>query len=176
MLNQFASSLTACIIVITMIEMILPNGKNKKYVTLVSSMLLIIIMLRPIVALFHHDFDLENILQTEQNAIASEEYAKKMEYAKEKSMQETYEKFLKEDIITRLEENGYRVKDILLVIDENSYEPTQMELQIEHIDGDVEKVVIDVSSHSSSSASDAEVKEILHATYGTAKEKIEINH
>ncbi len=172
MLNQFASSLTACIIVITIIEMLLPNGKNKKYVTFVSSMLLIIIIINPIITLFNKNLNLDDILKNEEKILATNEYASKMEYAKEKSIKETYQKVLKEDIITRLEENGYIVKNVSVVIDEDTYNPIQMELQIEHDDGDIEKVVIDVSSNQSENIDDLKVKEILNNAYGIKEENV----
>lgn len=178
-MSDFASSLVSSIIAITLIEMILPNNNNKKYITLVSSVILVIVIINPIVSLLNKDFDLENILKIEEEVLANSEYSQKMQYAKEQNINNTYKVFLKDDITKRLEENGYIVRHVDVVIDEETYEPTEMELEIEHDDGYVQKVVIDVSKNISNSISDIEVakiKAMLNSVYGTVTNQIKINN
>ena len=178
-LADFASSLVSSIIAITLIEMILPNGKNKKYITFVSSIILIVVIINPVISFFNRDFNLENILESQEDVLINSEYSKKIQYDKERNINDTYKAFLQEDITKRLEENGYFVRNIDVIIDKKSYEPLKMELEIEHDDGYVQKVVIDVSKNISNSISDmeiAKIKEMLNGVYGTKKDQIKINN
>ena len=179
MFSNFASSLVAAIIAITIAEMLLPNSKNKKYVTFVSTMILCVVIINPIISLLNQNVNIEDFLEKQETEIASSEYTAKMEYAKEKSINDMYRDALKQDIITRLKDNGYIVKNISFEIDSVSYEPTKMELEIEHKDGDIEKVVIDVSSNISEDISlveKAKVKDILYSAYHIDRKNIRINH
>lgn len=143
-MNQFATSLVSSIVAITLIEMILPSNKIKKYVVFVSSIVLVIVVINPITSILNKNIDIESVLKDNETFILNSEYKNKMQYAKEKDMQDTYNAFLKDDIISRMKENGYLVRNVSVKVDDKTYEVTEMELEIEHDDGSIQNVVIDV--------------------------------
>ncbi len=176
--SNFASSLVTCIIVITMIEMILPNNNLKKYVIFTSTIVLSIIIINPIISIFNSEIAVEDIISAEEKELVNNEYTSQLEYAKQKSIYELYDDALKKDIIARLESNGYKVKNMSLTVDRNSYEPIKMQLEIEHYDGDIQKVIIDVSNNNTDEISlfdIAKVKDILSSTYNINSSNIIIN-
>ncbi len=177
-MKEYVTSLVSSVVSITIIEMILPNNKIKKYVMFVSTIILVIVIINPIIVLFDKNINLENILNDSETFLASSEYTAKLQYAKEKEIGETYNALLEEDIINRLKENGYIVKDISVEIDKESYEPVKVNLEIEHDDGSIQDVVIDVSLNSTNKISNIEIskiKDILNDTYEIEKNKIIVN-
>lgn len=177
-MNQFAMSLVSSVVAITLIEMILPSNKIKKYVVFVSSIVLVIVVINPITSILNKNIDIESILKDNETFILNSEYKNKMQYAKEKDMQDTYNTFLKDDIISRMKENGYLVRNISVKVDNKTYEVTEMELEIEHDDGSIQNVVIDVSVSENGGTDNVEVskiKDLLCKTYGVEKSNIIIN-
>lgn len=177
-MNQFATSLVSSIVAITLIEMILPSNKIKKYVVFVSSIVLVIVVINPITSILNKNIDIESVLKDNETFILNSEYKNKMQYAKEKDMQDTYNAFLKDDIISRMKENGYLVKNVSVKVDDKTYEVTEMELEIEHDDGSIQNVVIDVSVSENGETENVEVskiKDLLCETYGVEKSNIIIN-
>lgn len=177
-MNQFAMSLVSSIVAITLIEMILPSNKIKKYVVFVSSIVLVIVVINPITSILNKNIDIESVLKDNETFILNSEYKNKMQYAKEKDMQDTYNAFLKDDIISRMKENGYLVRNVSVKVDDKTYEVTEMELEIEHDDGSIQNVVIDVSVSENGETENVEVskiKDLLCETYGVEKSDIIIN-
>ncbi len=177
-MNQFAMSLVSSIVAITLIEMILPSNKIKKYVVFVSSIVLVIVVINPITSILNKNIDIESVLKDNETFILNSEYKNKMQYAKEKDMQDTYNAFLKDDIISRMKENGYLVRNVSVKVDDKTYEVTEMELEIEHDDGSIQNVVIDVSVSENGETENVEVskiKDLLCETYGVEKSNIIIN-
>ena len=177
-MNQFAMSLVSSIVAITLIEMILPSNKIKKYVVFVSSIVLVIVVINPITSILNKNIDIESVLKDNETFILNSEYKNKMQYAKEKDMQDTYNAFLKDDIISKMKENGYLVRNVLVKVDDKTYEVTEIELEIEHDDGSIQNVVIDVSVSENGETENVEVskiKDLLCETYGVEKSNIIIN-
>ena len=177
--SNFTTSLITSVLLITIIEIILPDNKNKKYVTFTATVILSMIIINPLANLINKDFKFENLLENEIRNFSSEEYAVKMEYAKQKNIDDLYDKSLKEDVINRLESSGYKVKKIYLDVDRKSYEPIKIGLEIEHGDGSVQKVVIDVSNDYSDDVSIfeiAKIKDMLFSTYNINQKNITINN
>ena len=177
-MNQFAMSLVSSIVAITLIEMILPSNKIKKYVVFVSSIVLVIVVINPITSILNKNIDIESVLKDNETFILNSEYKNKMQYAKEKDIQDTYNAFLKDDIISRMKENGYLVRNVSVKVDDKTYEVTEMELEIEHDDGSIQNVVIDVSVSENGETENVEVskiKDLLCETYGVEKSNIIIN-
>lgn len=177
-MKEYVISLVLSIVSITIIEMILPSNKTKKYAMFVSTIILVIAIINPIIVLFDKNINLEDIFNDSETFLASSEYTAKLQYAKEKEIGETYNMLLEEDIVNRLKERGYIVKDIFVEIDKESYEPVKINLEIEHDDGTIQDVVIDVSSNNTNKISNIEiskVKDILYETYEIEKNKIIVN-
>ena len=85
-MNQFAMSLVSSIVAITIIEMILPSNKIKKYVVFVSSIVLVIVVINPITSILNKNIDIESVLKDNETFILNSEYKNKMQYAKEKDI------------------------------------------------------------------------------------------
>lgn len=178
-LSNFAMTIVLISILITIINMILPEGKNKKYVTFISGLIITIIMINPIISLLNIDIDIGEVFNQNNTIMANSEYKQKLEAKQKELISETYESNLKLDIISRLEEDGYKIKDISVEIDDKSYELNKINLNVEFYDGDIEPIVIDVSKNYSDSVSEYDkqkIKDKLNSIYMVDKNMININN
>ena len=94
-------------------------------------------------------------------------------------LKETFENNLQEDIVSRLQRAGYSVNAIDCIIDEVTFEPTELRLEIETEDGFVQPVKIEVMSHeeddSLSQMERYKIKQFLSSEYGIPVENILMN-
>lgn len=172
-LSNTASTLVAAVILITIIEMVLPTGNMKKYVKFFGGLILMLVIITPIISLINSDVDIEKIIETNQIEVSNVEYE-----FNESHIYNSYNENLKSDIIKRLEENGYKVLDVKVITDKGTYQPTDLELVIEHDDGDIQPVVIDVFKNASAELSSYDkeiIKTIINLNYGIKKSNIKIN-
>ena len=110
MINFFlknVQSIIIAIILVVIIEMLLPNGANKKYVKIVSGIYLIITILNPFFKLFNKDFDVD--FENEFDSI--ETYN-----SNSIDLQNYYINSLKETMKLELVEEGYSIQSIDLIL------------------------------------------------------------
>ena len=122
-LKTWASQIIVAIIIAVIFELIIPNGKNKKYIKMVINLYVLFVLINPIISKFTDldsldlsKYDYEKYLS--QNTIVETSSSTKSE----EIIKDTFEKSIKEDIQRKLSEQGYNVKNISINIDNNSYE------------------------------------------------------
>ncbi len=117
-LSTWAEQIIVAVIIATIIEMILPNGNNKKYIKAVIGVYILFTIISPILAKITN-IDLDNI--------DYEKYFKEMDTHQtisqsltknnDKSIEEIYENNIKQDMELKLKEQGYIVQNIDLSIE-----------------------------------------------------------
>lgn len=100
-------SIIIAILLITIIEMLLPNNSNKKYVKIVSGIYLIVTILNPFLKLFNKDFKLDVFENLESIETSS--------YITNSNLQKYYITSLRETIKLELYELGYNIKNIEII-------------------------------------------------------------
>ena len=138
-------SIICTIMMVIILEMIMPEGKSKKYVTFICGIVVTIVLIEPIMSLL--DINIDEVL-----ASVSTDYeeVKVDESFYENSIKESYEQTLINDVIIRLQENGYDVTNVRVEYDEETLNPTKMYMDLKSEDGYVQPVKIEVSTNSSS--------------------------
>lgn len=172
-LSNMTTTLVVAIILITIIEMILPSGNNKKYIKFFSGIILMIIIINPIIGVLNSDIDIDDFIKENQVELANVEYEFNQNY-----IYDTYRENLKQDIIKRLEENGYEVVDLELTVKKTTYEPTELQLQLKHSDGEIQPIVVEIFKNSQDQLSSYDkeiVRTLINSNYGIKKSKIVIN-
>ena len=91
----------------------------------------------------------------------------------------TYEENLRNDMVKRLEEAGYKINSIECECDEETLEPKSLKVEIETEDGFIQPVRIEVSSNSNSrkeaSLQDKiKIQKIAYDNYGIKNENVSI--
>ena len=135
--NGWAQSIILAVIIVTILEMILPEGKNKKYIKIVMGVYVTFTIVSPIISkVAGNDFEIdiskyEDILNA--NAIES---TNSIESINNQSIENLYLNTIKTDIKSEIEKEGYQTKDIKITADINVEEE---EAQIHKIDIEILK-------------------------------------
>lgn len=141
-ISNFCMSIICTIMLVIVLEMIIPEGKSKKYVTFVCGIVVTLVLIEPIINLF--DINIEEVLAS---VSAEYEEVKIDESLYENSVKKSYEQTLINDIIIRLKENGYNVSNVKVEYDEESLKPTRVYMNLENNeDKYIQPVKIEVSA------------------------------
>lgn len=151
-INNWASGLIVAVIIATIVELILPENKNKKYVKMVSGIFILFTIISPVIMKFTGDINLDiekyADMLTPENTIESQETASVIT---DKNIMKVYKENLAKNIKTGIENLNYTVKSIELDIDEdkNYGDIKKIYLQVENVklisDINIEDIEIDVS-------------------------------
>lgn len=118
-INSWAQRIIIVIIICTVIEMILPEGKNKKYIKTVIGIYVVFTIISPIITNLNNDqIDLNKYLKIDNNiAIETSTTIDTNTY-----IEEVYKEKLKADIKSKIEEMNYKVNKIDLKIETENEE------------------------------------------------------
>lgn len=186
-ISSWASGIIISVIIVTIIEMILPEGKNKKYIKTILGIYILFTIISPI------------IKNTNSKEINIENLIKFDEYSKTKttsidtgnSISNIYEESLKTDIKNKLQQKGYFATKINLELelkDEKNYgEIYRIEITMDKINEEENKTINKVENiqivigekaeevkekTTVSQEEQNEVKEYLSTTYNVKIENI----
>lgn len=124
--RQWCENIIVAISISLIIEMILPNGKNRKYVETIIGIYIIFTILNPIFTNMNNEINLENILKIDKSLETSANY-------KTNNIEEVYLEAIKNDIKIKIEELGIEVWNIEIKIDSNYKE--------------IEEIIIDINKN-----------------------------
>lgn len=132
-LNSWLQGITISVIVATIIEMILPNGNNKKYVKVVLGIYVVFNIITPIInQLTNSNFELSSIINIEEYTKKMDTYevsSNNIEKSNEENIKQIYISNLKNDITAKLEEKEYLVKKVDVKIEnDETYKIKNIEL------------------------------------------------
>ena len=198
-INSWAQGIILAVIIATIIEIILPEGNNKKYIKTVTGIYLLFVMIHPIISkISNKNIDIDKVIKDTTSKM-SEYKTEDLSLETNKYIQETYLEKIKEDITKKVEEKGYKIKflnlDIEIEKEEFYGEIKSINIGVEkkEVEGNVlentiqmiDKVEINMPNETavdkkmeSEKITEDEIislKEYLSNEYGTAKEKIYIN-
>jgi stage III sporulation protein AF len=153
------------VVISLIIELLIPEGTNKKYIKVIVGIFIIYVTLNPIIKLFNKEFDIdiENIIDMNlENVATSQEM--------NNDMKDIYilgiEKNIKED----LENMGYSVNLVKVYVDENYENIEKIELEIIS-NKNIKKVNIK-SSEEDMNNEYSEILEYLNQNYYIEKENV----
>jgi len=112
-LSAWAEQIIVAVIIATIIEMMLPNGNNKKYVKTIIGVYILFTIISPILGKFT-SIDFNNIDYDKyfEELETTEAISMDLERSNNKSIEEIYVSNLKQDMKSKLEEQGYKVAGI----------------------------------------------------------------
>ena len=194
--SSWAKGIALAVIIATIIEMILPDNNNKKYIKLVIGVYILFVIISPIASAIKGkeiEFNLSDYEKYFENTyhVSSSEIEKN----NDNNIEKMYIENIKTDVKQKMKNKGYNVNDISLKIktDEENYGNIEkMILEIEKTEDSSIGMVNDISVNkveignnmdnkktiSEGDLKNSEIKEIkqyLSDTYSVAKNNIEIN-
>ena len=141
-ISTWAEQIVVAIIIARIIEMLLPNGNNKKYIKAIIGVYILFTIISPIIGKFVNidlkDIDYEKYFKEVET---QETISQSLTTNNEKTMGEIYISNLKADMKNKLEEKGYRVENINL----------NVELEDEKSYGKINEIVLEISKSSKES-------------------------
>ena len=190
-INSWASGVIVAVIIATILELILPENKNKKYIKMVSGVFILFTIISPIVLKFNGNIELDidkytNMLMPE-NVVEVQETAS---IVTDQNIIKVYRENLARNIKTGIENLNYVVNSIELEIDEskNYGDIKKIYLQVENVELvpeiNIENVEIDVSNTSNTETKNESkltendkliIKEFLNKNYRISAKDIYIS-
>ena len=174
-LNSWTNGIVVAVIIGSVIEMILPEGNNKKYVKIVIGVFILFTIISPVISKFTGGVDLSNIIKYEEyiNTVT----VTSTNVINNSDVLSIYKKKLSNEIKNTLENNGFKVNSIDLYInskDENYGEILKIILKVEKNNNKVETINISNGKVENSISNDSKnkIKELLNALYGISKDRI----
>ena len=193
--NTWTQGIIVSVIIATIIEMILPDGNNKKYVKVILSIYILFTIAYPLINIKSNgNLSFASIVTNASKEI--EEYDTDSILLDNNSyIEKTYKEKLSEEIIKSMDEKGYKVLDLKIYIensDEENYgQINSVILNIEKkheeektVTNKVNEININISNSNTltpvqdEQISDHEIsnlKEYIESTYSVDKQKIHIN-
>lgn len=119
-ISGWAEQIVVAVIIASIIEMLLPNGNNKKYIKAIIGVYILFTIISPIIGKFANidlkDIDYEKYFKESET---QETISQNLATNNEKTMEEIYINNLKADMKNKLEEKGYIVENLSLNIEVN---------------------------------------------------------
>lgn len=195
-INSWAQGIILAVIIATIIEIILPEGKNKKYVKTVIGVYILFTIIYPLINKFTKT-NINTLIEntTKQMSTYQENNSPKIDT--DKYIESTYKKKIEEDIRKRANEKNLNITSLNVYIeteDENRYGMlNSLVMKVEKNEtskknNDVNQIkeinisknvqnneIIENKDKTATEKEINEFKEYINATYYLEKEKIHIN-
>ena len=131
---MWAQGIIVAVIVSTIIEMLLPNNSNGKYVKVVIGMFVLFTIISPVINRFKGnnktDVDADNLIKDYQNQTL-ETSSRNTSLNNEDAIKRMYEENLKIDIKSKVNQKGYTIGEIKLeILDNGEYTLNKIEFKV----------------------------------------------
>lgn len=179
-LNAYTTKILFLSIFIGLIQMVLPKGKIKQNVLFTSMLVITIVIIEPLVEFLNNDIEISDIYV--KNELEYKNFEKSFDYESyyNQKVKDTYEENLRNDMVKRLEEAGYKINSIECECDEKTLEPKSLKVEIETKDGFVQPVRIEISSNyenkkEATLEDKIKIQKIAYENYGIKNENVVVN-
>lgn len=166
-LKQWCEGIVIAIIVTIIIEMLIPDNSSKKYVKVVIGVYIMFVSLNPILELLHYDINFEKIFDVDTVEAS---------YSMDSKIKDVYVLGIEEKIKEDLEELGYKIKYVQVLVDSNYEEISKITLKISNSQNsniiEIEKINIGQTENQKNKYGD--IVSFLETNYGVEEEKIVI--
>lgn len=132
-IRQWCEGIIIAVIISIIIEMIIPEGKNKKYIKVIIGVYIMFVSISPILELLDYDFNFNknmnyNTIETSQSI--------------NNNIKDIYISGIEENLKNEIEELGYEVENIKIYTDINYENIEKIELKIVGKKGEIKQVII----------------------------------
>ena len=195
-INSWAQGIILAVIIATIIEIILPEGKNKKYVKTVIGVYILFTIIYPLINKFTKT-NINTLIENTTKQMSTYQENNSLKIDTDKYIERTYKKKIEEDIRKRANEKNLNITSLNVYIeteDENRYGMlNSLVMKVEKNEtskknNDVNQIkeinisknvqnneIIENKDKTVTEKEINEFKEYINATYYLEKEKIHIN-
>ena len=131
-ISNWTKEIGITIVIVSILEMLIPNNKNKKYIRMVLGVFVIFNLISPIIQnkeIF--DFDIENLELDNYKTIEATNTIEQT--SMDCRIKELYEKELEKDIRKKLEDKGFKILEcrVKTILNQEENEIERIELKVE---------------------------------------------
>jgi stage III sporulation protein AF len=164
-LKAWCEGIVIAIIISTIIEMIIPDNKSKKYVKVVIGIYIMFVCLNPILELLKYDLNFENIFDIETVEASTSVDSK---------IKDVYVLGIEEKIKEDVESIGYILEDVQVFVDSNYEEINGINLKIKSKQSEniVEIEKINIGKQTDEKENYEDIVNLLVTNYLVSKDKI----
>ena len=119
-ITNWASGIIVAVIIATLIEMIIPDNKNKKYIKTIIGIYVLFTIISPVISngLANGEIDISKYEQYFEHSEGTNTLVSDLEITNNSNIYNIYKKQLEEDIKLKLRGKGYKVNEIKMQIKE----------------------------------------------------------
>ena len=139
-LNNWLQGIVVAVIIASIIQMILPNGNNKKYIKVVLGIYVVFQIITPVVnKFFNSNFEISSLIDIDSYTKKMETYEvssqnTNIDKTNEDSIKQIYVANLEKDIKAKLEDKEYLIKDVEVQVEDNEkYDIKSMKIYLKEV-------------------------------------------
>lgn len=181
-LSSWVKSLSLSLILVSILEMVLPNNKTKKYVKMVMGLYILFSIVAPFVEnndkLNSFSVQAVDSYISDNGEEINKKYAnKKAQESMDNRLTQIYKEQLQNDISKKISEKGYEVESCKVVakISEDQSEIKNINLKVKRVDDVSTGNESDVKTTDISNQELKSIKEFLVSEYGVSEQCLRIN-
>lgn len=131
--RSWATGIVIAVIIVTIIEMILPNSTSKKYIKIIIGIFIVYTIISPVIGSFKGEdlnnyIKVENYIQSNSNALKTNEVSDNAQ----SSIKKIYSQNLQNDLKTKLKEKGYISNNINISIsNDDKYNIERIDIKVD---------------------------------------------
>ena len=122
-IKNWCEGIIIAIIISIIVELLLPNGNNKKYVKVVSGIYIMFVILNPILEMLKYDINFENMFNFGETQQVTQTMSQ--------DIKDIYVVGIKESIKQDIEKLEYNVETLEILLDSNYENIEKIELKVE---------------------------------------------
>ena len=169
-LKNWCEGISVAIFIAIIIEMLLPDGNNKKYVKVIIGIYIVFVVLNPLLTKINNGIQINNIFNIENVATTSANL--------NNNIKNVYIVGIEENIKNEIFEKGYNVIDVKIQTDINyeNIEKIEIKLDSKNIKKDINKInpVVISKEHKENEDEFIELKKHISENYEIDSRKIYI--
>lgn len=133
-IRQWCEGIIVAVIISIIIEMIIPEGKNKKYIKVIIGVYIMFVSLSPLLELLKYDFKFDGVFNVDSSIEVTENL--------DNNMKDVYVLAIEENIKSELENLGYNIDFVNVYTDINYEYIENIELKVNGKKGNIEPIII----------------------------------
>lgn len=153
-IKKWCEGIIVAVIISIIIEMIIPNGNNKKYIKVIIGVYIMYVSLSPILEFLKYDFNFDEILNFETAETFQTD---------NKKISDIYIIGMENTLKYEIKELGYNVQDVKITTDINYEEIEKIELKINGKLNEISPVNINKNSENNQNYKD--IIELIETNY-----------
>lgn len=139
-LNNWLQGIVVAVVIASIIQMILLNGNNKKYIKVVLGIYVVFQIITPVVnKFFNSNFEISSLIDIDSYTKKMETYEvssqnTNIDKTNEDSIKQIYVANLEKDIKAKLEDKEYLIKDVEVQVEDNEkYDIKSMKIYLKEV-------------------------------------------